>query len=165
MVEAPPGGTHSGAGTGNMLVPLGNDQFFELLAVLDPKSPHPIVRWLSALLVESDRLIALAVEPDDINVNANQLGESIVDVHRVAGDGRSVHFQLTGVVGLLGPELLPFFVPTSFGREWRCGFRSPQHRAAARVFAGWNWVAMSRRYERAYPTHRCRCDSYQIAMV
>jgi hypothetical protein len=40
-LEAQPGGTHSGAGTANMLVPLGNDQFFELLAVVDPTSPHP----------------------------------------------------------------------------------------------------------------------------
>ena len=138
-LEAQPGGAHSGAGTGNMIVPLGNDQFFELLAVLDPRSPHPIVRWLSALLVDGDRLIAVALEPDDIDATADRLGEPIIELDRVAEDGRSVHFRVTGVTGLLGSELLPFFVTTSVGREWRCGFRPPQHRAEAR---GIRWVEL-----------------------
>jgi hypothetical protein len=94
---------------------------------------------LSALLVDGDRLIALAVEPDDVAATAERLGESIIDVHRVGEAGRTVDFRLTGVIGLLGPELPPFFVTTSAGREWRCGFRAARHRAEPR---GIRWVEM-----------------------
>src|ERR1700751_2320500 len=74
-LEAQPGGVHAGAGTGNSIVPVGNDQFLELLAVLDPDSPHPIVGWLTAVLGGGDRLLALAIEPDDLDVTASRLGE------------------------------------------------------------------------------------------
>ncbi|HVO26462.1 MAG TPA: VOC family protein [Candidatus Margulisiibacteriota bacterium] len=138
-LEAQPGGTHTGAGTANLLVPLANDQFLELLTITDHLSRHPIVGWLSRLLTDGDRLIALAVEPDDLEAAAARLGEPVIEQDRVAADGRRVHFRLTGTRGLLGPEILPFFVETTTGREWRCGFRPARHRADIR---GVRWVEL-----------------------
>jgi hypothetical protein len=138
-LEAQAGGVHTGAGTGNMIVPVGNDQFLELLAVLDPGSRHPIVGWLQRMLGDGDRLLALAIEPDDLDASAGRLGEPVTELDRVADDGRHVHFRLTGALGLLGPETLPFFVTTTAGREWRCGFRPPRHRTDA---SGIRWVEL-----------------------
>jgi hypothetical protein len=138
-LEAQPGGIHTGAGTANLLVPFGDDQFLELLAITDHQSPHPIVGWLSKLLTDGDRLIALAVEPDDLDATAARLGEPVIEQDRVATDGRRVHFRLTGTIGLLGREILPFFVETTTGREWRCGFRPARHRAGT---TGVRWVEM-----------------------
>jgi hypothetical protein len=138
-LEAQPGGAHAGAGTANMLVPVGDDQFLELLAVTDPQSRHPIVRWLSALVSNGDRLLALAIEPDDLDATAARLAQPTIAQDRVYADGRRVSFRLTGVAGLLGPDILPFFVETTVGREWRCGSRSPSHRLAA---SGVEWVEL-----------------------
>ena len=138
-LEAQGGGAHSGAGTANMIVPVGNDQFLELLTVTDPQSRHPIVGWLAALLSSGDRLIALAIEPDDLDATASRLGEATIAQDRVYEDGRRVGFRLTGVAGLLGPEILPFFVETTEGRELRCGSRPPRHRIETR---GVRWVEL-----------------------
>ena len=138
-LEPQPGGDHSGAGTANLLVPVGNDQFLELLAVTDPQSRHPIVRWLSRVVGDGDRLLAVAVEPDDLDATAARLGEPIIEQDRVAADGRRVGFRLTGTMGLLSPEILPFFVATTAGREWRCGFRPARHRANVQ---GVRWVEL-----------------------
>jgi len=138
-LEAQPGGQHAGAGTSNLLVPVGNDQFIELLTVSDPASRHPIVPWLSKHLAQGDRLLQVAVDAGAIDTVAARLREPIGEVDRVSGDGRRVHFRLTGIAGGFGPEILPFFVECTAGQDWRCGFRRPRHRVAAR---GVVWVEL-----------------------
>jgi hypothetical protein len=138
-LEAQPGGAHSGAGTANMIVPVGNDQFLELLTITDSRSRHPIVRWLGKLVLEEDRLLALVIEPDDLDATAERLGEPTIEQDRVYDDGRRVGFRLTGVAGLLGPEVLPFFVETTVGRHLRCGDRPACHRLDPR---GVRWVEL-----------------------
>jgi len=131
-LEAQPGGNHAGAGTANMLVPIGNDQFIELLTVSDPQSRHPIVPWLSKQLVDGDRLLQVAIAPDNIEATAARLQEPVRELDRVAEDGRRVGFRLTGIAGAFGPAILPFFVGCSSGREWRCGFRPARHKVTSR---------------------------------
>ncbi len=159
-LEAQPGGTHTGAGTANLLVPLGGDQFLELLGVTDHQSPHPIVGWLSKLVTDGDRLIALAVEPDDLDATAARLGEPVIEQDRIATDGRRVHFRLTGTMGLLGREILPFFVETTAGRQWRCGFRPARHRADIR---GVRWVELGG--DEARVRAQVACDSLSIRVT
>lgn len=122
-----------------MLVPLGNDQFIELLAVTDPASRHPIVRWLSGHVAQGDRLLLVAVEPDDLDACAARLSEPVMENRRDVAGGRSVGFRLTGVSGAFGPELLPFFVETTSGHEWRCGTRPARHRVEPH---GVRWVEL-----------------------
>ena len=134
-LEAQSGGSHAEAGTANMITPVGNDQFIELLTVSDPTSRHPIVPWLSRQLTQGDRLLQVAIEPPaDIEATASRLGEPIFDVHRVSSDGRRVDFRLTGIAGAWGPDILPFFVVCSGGREWRCGYGPAHHRREPRGF-------------------------------
>lgn len=138
-LEAQPGGVHAGVGTANRIVPVGDDQFIELLTVTDSRSRHPIVPWLSAQLASGDRLLQVAVDPGDIDAEAARLGEPVQELERVAADGRRVGFRLTGIIGAFGPGLLPFFVVCSSGAEWRCGFRPPRHRVDP---GGIRWVEL-----------------------
>jgi hypothetical protein len=136
-LEALPGGPHGDAGSAMMIVPLGNDQFLELMTITDPQSPHPIVKWLSRALASGDRLLGLAIGVDDISLHAERLGEPIFDVPRNMDGGKRVLFRLTGVAGMLSIATLPWFVETTEGRELRLGDRAARHRATPR---GISWV-------------------------
>jgi len=138
-LEAQPGGDHAGAGTSNMLVPIGNDQFIELLAVSDSHSRHPIVSWLSKQLLDGDRLLQVAIDPGDLDATAARLQEPARELDRVSEDGRRVGFRLTGIVGAFGPGILPFFVACTSGHQWRCGWRPAKHRVNPHGFL---WVEL-----------------------
>ena len=127
-----------GSGTANRIVPVGNDQFIELLGISDAKSRHPIVRFLSAQLVQGDRLLQLAIDPGDIDSVSARLGEPVPEVVRT-NEGRRTRFRLTGVAGGFGPQLLPFFVVCAEGREWRMGYAPARHRVRAE---GIRWVEL-----------------------
>jgi len=136
-LEAQPGGNHPGAGTANAIVPVGNDQFLELLAVVDETSEHPVAVRYRQLVHDGDRLVTFAVAPDDFEETADRLGEPIFANARHGDDAREVKFRVTGAFGMLGAEALPFFVITDAGREWRCGWRAARHRIEANGIA---WI-------------------------
>jgi hypothetical protein len=136
-LRALPGGEHDGAGTANMIVPVGHDQFLELLAVTNPHSQHPMVHCLSKWIADGDRLAALALGVESADTAAARLNEPIFETHRNSPDGRRVGFKVTGVLGTLSSEILPFFVETTVGREYRCGFEPARNRVVAE---GIRWV-------------------------
>lgn len=138
-LEAQNGGDHSGAGTANMLIPVGRGQFIELLAVVNASSKHPIVPWLLETLSGGDRLLQVAIRPDDLDATADRLGEPVRSVHRLTSEKQRVGFRLTGLRGAFGPDLLPFFVECTEGAEWREGERPPRHRVRA---DGVKWVEL-----------------------
>lgn len=132
-LEAQPGGVHGDAGTGNLYVPLGEDQYIELLAITNPASTHPMVQALKPVLADGDRLMNFAITSEDIQVEAARLGEPVFDVETHSNDGEhDIAFRLTGVSGIVGRQLLPFFIQTTSGREWRGGARTPNHRVSPR---------------------------------
>lgn len=138
-LEAQPRSDHAGAGTANRIVPVGNDQMIELLAISDSGSPHPIVPWLARLLANGDRLLQVMIDPGEIDATAARLGEPVRELERVADDGRRIAFRLTGIAGSFGPGMLPGFVSCSEGREWRCGFEPPKHKVRT---GGIRWVEL-----------------------
>lgn len=79
-LETQSGGEHDGAGTANRYVPLGDDQYLELLAIADPASKHPMVTTLKRDLVSGDRLLNFAIATDDIEAVAKRLNEQVFDV-------------------------------------------------------------------------------------
>ncbi len=68
------GGVHPDAGTANAILPVGNDQYVELIGVVDPQSEHPLARVLAALVSDGDRPVAVCVRPDDLDGTAQRLG-------------------------------------------------------------------------------------------
>ena len=135
-LEAQPGGRHGDAGTANMIVPIGDGQFLELLAITDPGSRHPIVGWLGSLLAEGDRLVTVAIEADDLEATAARLAEPVFPVERIGDDGRSVSWRLTGMLSAMTDATLPFFLEVVDGREWCTGWRPPRHRVEPRGISG-----------------------------
>ena len=127
-LEAQPGGRHGDAGTANMIVPVGDGQFLELLGITDPSSRHPMVRWLGPLIAGGDRLVTVAVEVDDLEATAERLQEPMFPVERIGDDGRSVKWRLTGMLSAMTDAVLPFFLEIVDGEEWCTGWRPPRHR-------------------------------------
>jgi len=70
-----PGGRHPGWGTGNRIVPLG-EEYVELLAVADPAeaASSPVGTWIANASRSRDRLAAWCVSTDDIDGIARRLG-------------------------------------------------------------------------------------------
>jgi hypothetical protein len=127
-LETQPGGAQGDAGTVNRYVPLGDDQYIELLAISNPASRHPMVTALKRVLADGDRLLNFALVATDIEATARRLNEGVFDVETRGADGKLIAFRLTGVSGLIGREPLPWFVETTAGQQWRGGFRPASHR-------------------------------------
>ena len=111
------GGSHGELGTANRLIPLG-DQYLELITVADPASQHPLAVVLGGWIGEGDRLVAMAIEVDDVVATAERLGTTILDGNRTAADGTQVSFRLAGFDAAL-TEQVPFFIEWGDGREHR----------------------------------------------
>jgi hypothetical protein len=135
-LEAQPGGRHGDAGTANMIVPLGDEQFLELLTIINPASRHPMITWLGPLIDEGDRLVTVAIEVDDLDATAARLDEPAFAVERIGDDGRRVAWRLTGMLSTMTAEVLPFFLEVVDGRQWCTGWREPRHRIEPRGIVG-----------------------------
>jgi len=139
-LEAQPGGMHDAAhgeaGTANMLVPLGDGQALELLAVTNPESKHPIVQSLLRALVDGDRLLNFALATDDIESESARLGEPVFDGGRPTATGDRVSFRLTGVNGIVGKELLPWWIQWPAGGGWLTELRPARHRTTTLGISG-----------------------------
>ena len=127
-LEAQPGWDHEGAGTANMVIPIGDDQMIELLAVTDASSEHPVANHLRPRVADGHRLYNVAIHPDDVDATAERLGEPIFTMDNTDVDGCHMRWRLTGAIGMLSEEVLPFFVHCVEGREWVLGARPPEHR-------------------------------------
>ena len=55
------GGVHPDAGTANVILPVGNDQYVELITVVDPQPEHPLARAIACAhdLAGTDRALIL----------------------------------------------------------------------------------------------------------
>ena len=126
-LEAQVGGEHPGAGTANMIVPVGRGQFLELMAVIDPTSKHPVAAWLAPLVADGDRLLNIAIEPDDLEATAERINEPTFVMERKTAAGHQLRWRLTGMAGALSPEILPFFASVEAGQQWCTGDRSARH--------------------------------------
>jgi len=131
------GGSHGELGTANRLIPLG-DQYLELITVADPASQHPLAVVLGGWIGDGDRLVAMAVEVDDVVATADRLGTTILDGARTAAGGTRVSFRLAGFDAAL-TEQVPFFIEWGEGREHRLPPAAAQANPTARGVA---WVEL-----------------------
>jgi Glyoxalase-like domain len=106
------GGVHPRFGTRNMVLPLADHTYLEVVEVLDhpasDKAPFgQAVRARSAL---GGGWLGWVVAVDDIAPLERRLGREAVDGNRHRPDGTELRWKQIGVNGLLSDPQLPFFV-------------------------------------------------------
>lgn len=103
------GGRHTGHGTGNRLVPLG-DAYLELLEVIDRTEAQtsPFGRWVLDRPQHGLGLVCLRT--GDADAVAARLDREPVAMSRVTTDGTELRWRLVGLDDALGPARLPFFI-------------------------------------------------------
>lgn len=128
------GGSHPQWGTANAIIPVGKGQYIELITVSDPASTHTLARFLSGLVSDGDRPVAICLRPDDLDATARRLDLDISDGERVKADGEVLRWRLAGVPQALGPDRLPFFI------EWPGGGGNPELDGISSAGAGIAWA-------------------------
>ena len=82
-----PGGVLAG-GLRNAIVPFGDGQYLEMLAVDEPGPDlTPAQQWIADATAGGDRLVWFAVRPDDLDAVAQRTGRRVIDnvAHREGG--------------------------------------------------------------------------------
>lgn len=109
------GGEHTGVGTANRIVPLG-DSYIELMAIVDESvaAENPVGKYLKSFLAGGERPMLWCVATDDIKQRSKWIGAPVMPWKRRLPDGRELTWRLSGIDGALADRSLPFFI------EWDC---------------------------------------------
>jgi hypothetical protein len=112
------GGRHSGWGTANRIVPLG-ETYLELVAVVDEKeaAQSAFGRWVATSVAGSP--LGWAVRTNELDAIAVRLGLSIGSGSRLTPAGELLRWRIAGVEQSMLEPGLPFFI------EWASGARLP----------------------------------------
>ena len=105
------GGVHPEWGTGNRIVPLGED-YVELIGIVDEAAAarSSLGQWLGAQLAGGDRPLGWCLAADDIGATAARLGLESVAGARTKPDGTRLHWRLLGLAEAIAQPPLPFFI-------------------------------------------------------
>ncbi len=106
------GGIHPRFGTRNMILPLADRTYLEVVEVLDhPASDKaPFGQAVRARSVSGGGWLGWVVAVDDISEVEARLGRSAVAGNRHRPDGVELRWSQIGVKGLISDPQLPFFV-------------------------------------------------------
>ena len=99
-------GEHRWLGTKNALLPVGEDQLLELLAVAD--ATNPVAQLLASMLEVGDGPFTVCLRPRDLDETATRLACPVRDAERPTPTGELVRWRVAGIEASLGPERLPF---------------------------------------------------------
>ena len=113
------GGIHPRFGTRNMVLPLADHTYLEVVEVLDhpasDKAPFgQAVRARSAL---GGGWLGWVVAVKDISVVESRLGREAVNGNRHRPDGENLQWKQIGISGLIADPQLPFFIQWEVPRE------------------------------------------------
>jgi Glyoxalase-like domain len=106
-----PGGRHTGHGTANRIVPLG-DSYLELMAVVDEgeAAGSPIGSWVRAsLAARGEGPLALCLRADDLDGVARRLDRRPQPMSRTRPDGVELGWELVALDAAMA-DGLPFFI-------------------------------------------------------
>ena len=106
------GGIHPRFGTRNMVLPLGEGTYIEVVEVLDhPASDKaPFGQAVRARSAQGGGWLAWVISVDDITEVEQRLGRESVQGNRFRPDGHELRWRQIGVKGLQTDPQLPFFV-------------------------------------------------------
>ena len=113
------GGVHPRFGTRNMIMPMADHTYLEIVEVLDhpasDKAPFgQAVRARSAL---GGGWLGWVVAVDDITIVEDRLGREAANGNRYRPDGTELSWKQIGVNGLIADPQLPFFVEWNIPAE------------------------------------------------
>jgi catechol 2,3-dioxygenase-like lactoylglutathione lyase family enzyme len=140
-LDSVPGGRHPGWGTGNRIVPLGDD-YIELIAVIDPDeaAEHPFGRAVLVATEGGDGLFAISVATDDIEGVAARLGLEVRPGERARPDGTVLRWRSAGADDPRRERWLPFFISWDLPPEMHPGRARSGHGVHASRIA---WVEVA----------------------
>jgi hypothetical protein len=107
-----PGGVHADWGTGNRIVPMGDD-YLELISVVDPDVGRTTVlgRALLGLTADgADRWFAVCLADTDLDATAERLRLRIEQGSRVRPDGAELRWRGAGLTEAAREPWFPFFI-------------------------------------------------------
>lgn len=129
------GGRHTGHGTGNLLVPLG-DSYLELLTVVDPDEARgsPFGRWV--LDRPEHGLALVCLRTDDADAVGARLDRDPQPMSRVTTDGTQLRWRLVGLDDALSPTRSPFFIEWELGEATHPGGLAAPHQVTPHGITG-----------------------------
>lgn len=106
------GGLHPRFGTRNMILPLAQNRYLEVVEVLDhPAADNvPFGQAVRARSEQGGGWLAWVVAVDDIEPVEQRLGRSAVDGNRHTPEGVNLNWRQIGVKSIMADPQLPFFV-------------------------------------------------------
>lgn len=106
------GGIHPSFGTQNMIIPLAQHRYVEVVEPLPHPScdKAPFGQAVRAACARGGGWLGWVLRVDDISRYERRLGREAVRGHRVFPDGRRLEWRQLGVRGLMSDPQLPFFV-------------------------------------------------------
>jgi hypothetical protein len=106
------GGIHPRFGTRNIIIPLAQERYVEVVAVLDhPASDKaPFGQAVRARSEAGGGWLGWVVSVDDLSEAEQRLGRKAVDGHRRRPDGVELRWRQLGVKGLIADPQLPFYI-------------------------------------------------------
>jgi hypothetical protein len=107
-----PGGVHPSWGTGNRIVPLGDD-YLELICVVEPEVGRTTAlgRELLGLTADgADRWFAVCLTDTDLDATAARLGLRIEPGSRTRPDGAELRWRGAGLIDDAREPGFPFFI-------------------------------------------------------
>lgn len=118
-IEPVKGGVHPRFGTRNMILPLTNRQYVEVVEVLEHPAAEkaPFGQAVRARSEAGGGWLGWVVEVEDLSPFEQRLGRRAVPGQRVFPDGRCLEWHQIGVKGLIADPQLPFMVHFDSGPE------------------------------------------------
>ncbi|GAB3538487.1 hypothetical protein GCM10027403_25030 [Arthrobacter tecti] len=118
-VEFVKGGVHPRFGTRNMIFPLVNGQYLEVVEVLDhPASDKaPFGQAVRARSEAGGGWMGWCVAVDDLTPFEERLGRSAVPGNRKFPDGQELTWQQIGIKGLISDPQVPYMIRWDNGTE------------------------------------------------
>ncbi|WP_425563861.1 VOC family protein [Ornithinicoccus hortensis] len=106
------GGLHPRFGTRNMILPLADSRYLEVVEVLDHPAADkaPFGQAVRARSEKGGGWMAWVVAVDDLTRFEEKLGRKAVEGHRHTPEGIDLTWRQVGIKGLLADPQLPFFV-------------------------------------------------------
>lgn len=106
------GGVHPRFGTRNMILPLADDTYLEIVEVLDhPASDKaPFGQAVRARSASGGGWLGWVVAVDDLTAVEQRLGREAAAGNRHLPDGTELKWRQIGINGLISDPQLPFFI-------------------------------------------------------
>jgi hypothetical protein len=129
------GGIHPRFGTRNMVLPLTDHQYLEVVEVLDhPASDKaPFGQAVRARSESGGGWLGWVVRVDDIRRVEQRLERHAVDGNRHRPDGIELRWKQIGVKGLQSDPQLPFFVQWQTGNDLHPSYGATGHVRLSKV--------------------------------